>query len=134
MSAGIEDRERTTRARHAAGQREPAFSWIRLAQHVPMRIALDDVPPGVALAVPISAAQLASATTARIGVETAGLYLTVTLRASIGTSFGTGGEFSVSAWSHPRPQRPRPALAAQPCGRDVAKNRLTMSATTPRSE
>lgn len=42
-----------------------------------------------------------AAATARIGVETAGLYPTVTLAASIGTTFRTGGEpFSGSAFQY----------------------------------
>ena len=29
----------------------PTFSWVRLAQRVPVRVALDDVPPGLPLLV-----------------------------------------------------------------------------------
>jgi multidrug resistance efflux pump len=48
IAAGIEDRER------AAGggllpNVNPTFSWVRLAQRVPVRIALDRVPDGVRL-------------------------------------------------------------------------------------
>ncbi|MBN9685707.1 MULTISPECIES: efflux RND transporter periplasmic adaptor subunit [unclassified Corallococcus] len=48
IAAGIEDRER------AAGPNllpnvNPTFSWVRLAQRVPVRIALDSVPEGVRL-------------------------------------------------------------------------------------
>ncbi|AFE10842.1 membrane fusion component of tripartite multidrug resistance system [Corallococcus coralloides DSM 2259] len=48
IAAGIEDRER------AAGPSllpnvNPTFSWVRLAQRVPVRIALDVVPEGVRL-------------------------------------------------------------------------------------
>lgn len=49
VSAGIEDRERTTAPGTLLANVNPTFSWIRLAQRVPVRIALDEVPPGVTL-------------------------------------------------------------------------------------
>jgi multidrug resistance efflux pump len=33
----------------------PIFTWIRLAQRIPVRVALDDVPPKVTLAVGLTA-------------------------------------------------------------------------------
>jgi multidrug resistance efflux pump len=33
----------------------PIFTWIRLAQRIPVRVALDDVPPDVTLAVGLTA-------------------------------------------------------------------------------
>ena len=49
QSAGIDDRERTTAAGTLLANVNPTFSWVRLAQRVPVRIAIDSVPPGVAL-------------------------------------------------------------------------------------
>jgi multidrug resistance efflux pump len=48
IAAGIEDRER------AAGSNllpnvNPSFSWVRLAQRIPVRVALDEVPSGIRL-------------------------------------------------------------------------------------
>jgi RND family efflux transporter MFP subunit len=48
-SAGIDDRERTTAAGTLLANVNPTFSWVRLAQRVPVRIAIDKVPPGVDL-------------------------------------------------------------------------------------
>lgn len=42
--AGIEDRDRTSGA-NLLPNVNPAFSWVRLAQRIPVRIAFDDVPP-----------------------------------------------------------------------------------------
>ncbi len=46
LSAGIDDRERTTAAGTLLANVNPTFSWVRLAQRVPVRIAIDDVPKG----------------------------------------------------------------------------------------
>lgn len=48
-SAGIDDRERTTAAGTLLANVNPTFSWVRLAQRVPVRIAIDAVPTGFAL-------------------------------------------------------------------------------------
>ena len=48
IAAGIEDRERGSSSRDLANV-NPTFSWVRLAQRIPVRIKLDDVPPGVRL-------------------------------------------------------------------------------------
>ncbi|MBR1222266.1 HlyD family secretion protein [Bradyrhizobium sp. U87765 SZCCT0131] len=48
IAAGIEDRDRGEGATLLANV-NPTFSWVRLAQRVPVRIALDHVPPGTAL-------------------------------------------------------------------------------------
>jgi hypothetical protein len=42
--AGIEDRDRT-QGSNLLPNVNPAFSWVRLAQRIPVRIALDEVPP-----------------------------------------------------------------------------------------
>jgi multidrug resistance efflux pump len=42
--AGIEDRDRGLGA-NLLPNVNPAFSWVRLAQRIPVRIALDEVPP-----------------------------------------------------------------------------------------
>lgn len=41
--AGIEDRDRTS-GNNLLPNVSPAFSWVRLAQRIPVRIAFDDVP------------------------------------------------------------------------------------------
>ncbi|HMC46448.1 MAG TPA: HlyD family efflux transporter periplasmic adaptor subunit, partial [Caballeronia sp.] len=41
--AGIEDRDRT-QGSNLLPNVNPAFSWVRLAQRIPVRIALDEVP------------------------------------------------------------------------------------------
>lgn len=48
LAAGVQDRER------AAGESQlanvnPSFTWVRLAQRVPVRIVVDRIPPGVRL-------------------------------------------------------------------------------------
>jgi multidrug resistance efflux pump len=43
IAAGIEDRDRSAGSNLLANV-TPIFSWVRLAQRVPVRIALDDVP------------------------------------------------------------------------------------------
>ena len=48
-SAGIDDRERTTAAGTLLANVNPTFSWVRLAQRVPVRIAIDEVPAGIDL-------------------------------------------------------------------------------------
>jgi RND family efflux transporter MFP subunit len=48
IAAGIEDRDRTEGSNLLANV-TPTFSWVRLAQRVPVRIALDDIPPGMSL-------------------------------------------------------------------------------------
>ena len=48
IAGGITDRERQGSADMLANI-APTFSWVRLAQRVPVRIALDHVPPGVRL-------------------------------------------------------------------------------------
>ncbi|HEY0523420.1 MAG TPA: HlyD family secretion protein [Stellaceae bacterium] len=47
IAGGIEDRERS--AGSLLPNINPTFSWVRLAQRVPVRVVLDDVPPGVRL-------------------------------------------------------------------------------------
>ncbi|RFU46532.1 efflux RND transporter periplasmic adaptor subunit [Paraburkholderia sp. DHOC27] len=41
--AGIEDRDRTPSS-NLLPNVNPAFSWVRLAQRIPVRVALDDIP------------------------------------------------------------------------------------------
>jgi RND family efflux transporter MFP subunit len=48
VAGGIEDRERSDAASSLANV-TPTFTWVRLAQRVPVRVALDTVPPGTAL-------------------------------------------------------------------------------------
>jgi RND family efflux transporter MFP subunit len=48
IAAGIMDRERSETT-GALANVNPTFTWVRLAQRVPVRIALDDVPAGTAL-------------------------------------------------------------------------------------
>ena len=48
IAAGIEDRERSSSSADLANV-NPTFSWVRLAQRIPVRIKLDHVPDGVRL-------------------------------------------------------------------------------------
>ena len=48
IAAGIEDRDRT-QGPSMLPNVNPTFSWVRLAQRVPVRIALDELPEGVHL-------------------------------------------------------------------------------------
>lgn len=48
ISAGIEDRDRSSGS-NLLPNVNPAFSWVRLAQRIPVRIAFDDVPAGFQL-------------------------------------------------------------------------------------
>ncbi|MBV8913910.1 MAG: hypothetical protein JOZ05_12830, partial [Acetobacteraceae bacterium] len=48
IAGGIEDRERTASPNLLANI-NPTFSWVRLAQRVPVRITLDKAPEGVRL-------------------------------------------------------------------------------------
>jgi RND family efflux transporter MFP subunit len=48
IAGGIEDRDRTDGTNLLANV-NPTFSWVRLAQRIPVRIALDHVPDGLRL-------------------------------------------------------------------------------------
>lgn len=48
IAGGIEDRERTATTSLLANV-TPTFNWVRLAQRVPVRVKLEDVPEGVHL-------------------------------------------------------------------------------------
>ncbi|PVZ15285.1 MULTISPECIES: HlyD family secretion protein [unclassified Pseudomonas] len=48
ISAGIEDRDRSSGS-NLLPNVNPAFSWVRLAQRIPVRIAFDHVPEGFRL-------------------------------------------------------------------------------------
>jgi multidrug resistance efflux pump len=48
IAYGIEDQSRSTSSDLLASV-NPTFSWVRLAQHVPVRIKLDDVPSDLLL-------------------------------------------------------------------------------------
>lgn len=48
VAGGIEDRERSDTSAQLANV-TPTFTWVRLAQRVPVRVALDDLPDGRAL-------------------------------------------------------------------------------------
>jgi RND family efflux transporter MFP subunit len=48
IAYGIEDQNRTTSSELLAFV-NPTFSWVRLAQRIPVRIKLDDVPPNLLL-------------------------------------------------------------------------------------
>ena len=54
IAAGIQDRERADGSNLLANV-TPTFSWVRLAQRVPVRIALDDVPAGTHLVAGLTA-------------------------------------------------------------------------------
>lgn len=62
IAAGIEDRYRTDGSSLLPNV-TPAFDWVRLAQRIPVRISIDEVPAGV---------QLISGRTATVTVDVAG--------------------------------------------------------------
>jgi RND family efflux transporter MFP subunit len=49
ISRGIYDRD-NPQSRELVADVNPTFNWVRLAQRVPVRIHIDEVPPGVTLA------------------------------------------------------------------------------------
>ncbi|OYX69682.1 MAG: efflux transporter periplasmic adaptor subunit [Rhizobiales bacterium 32-66-11] len=61
IATAIEDRERTLSSGLLANI-NPTFNWVRLAQRVPVRIALEDVPPDI---------RLVAGLTATVEIETA---------------------------------------------------------------
>ena len=48
IAGGIEDRERGS-SENLLANINPSFTWVRLAQRIPVRVALDHVPDGIAL-------------------------------------------------------------------------------------
>ena len=46
IAAGIEDRDRTS-GPSLLPDVNPTFSWVRLAQRVPVRVKLEEIPPGL---------------------------------------------------------------------------------------
>jgi multidrug resistance efflux pump len=48
IAGGVEDRERSGSDSQLANV-NPSFTWVRLAQRIPVRVAIDHVPPGVQL-------------------------------------------------------------------------------------
>ncbi len=52
--AGIEDRDRA-QGPNLLPNVNPAFSWVRLAQRIPVRIAIDYVPPDITLSAGMTA-------------------------------------------------------------------------------
>lgn len=48
IAGGVEDRERAGSDAQLANV-NPSFTWVRLAQRIPVRIVIDQVPPGVRL-------------------------------------------------------------------------------------
>ncbi|MGF6771873.1 multidrug resistance efflux pump [Paraburkholderia sp. GAS199] len=50
IASGIVDRDNPTGSGELLANVDPIFTWVRLAQRVPVRIHLDRVPPGVHLA------------------------------------------------------------------------------------
>lgn len=49
LSVGINDSERSTASGTLLANVNPTFSWIRLAQRIPVRIAIDEIPEGMKL-------------------------------------------------------------------------------------
>ena len=55
VSRAVADREATQGTESLIAIVNPSFSWVRLAQRVPVRIALDRVPPDVRLSAGMTA-------------------------------------------------------------------------------
>jgi multidrug resistance efflux pump len=69
---------------------DPVYTWVRLAQRVPVRIAIDKVPPGVPLV-----SGLTATVTIRDGKDSENRTLLQRVRAELKTSFfGLVGEAS----------------------------------------
>jgi len=49
ISSAIEDRDRATSSNTLIANVNPTFNWVRLAQRVPVRIAIDKIPENIAL-------------------------------------------------------------------------------------
>jgi multidrug resistance efflux pump len=49
MAGGIEDRERATSGGTLLANVNPTFTWVRLAQRIPVRIKLDSPSPDIRL-------------------------------------------------------------------------------------
>jgi multidrug resistance efflux pump len=78
---------------------DPVYTWVRLAQRVPVRIAIDHVPPGVPLV-----SGLTATVTIRDGRSSEGGTLLQKVRAELETSFlGLVGEASARAGCIPSP-------------------------------
>jgi RND family efflux transporter MFP subunit len=80
---------------------DPVYTWVRLAQRVPVRIAIDNVPPGVPLV-----SGLTATVTIRDGKDET---LLQRVRAGLTRSFfGLIGEASARPGCIPDPSSPRP--------------------------
>jgi multidrug resistance efflux pump len=66
IAAGIADRERTDSPDLLANI-NPTFNWVRLAQRIPVRVKLDQVPAGVDLVLGRTATVTVQQGTARSG-------------------------------------------------------------------
>lgn len=49
LARGIDDRERVTANGTLLANVNPTFTWIRLAQRIPVRVELDEIPEGMAM-------------------------------------------------------------------------------------
>ena len=68
IAAGIADRERSDSGNLLANI-NPTFNWVRLAQRVPVRVKLDDVPANVQLVVGRTATVVVEPGTAAQGLN-----------------------------------------------------------------
>ena len=90
---------------------DPVYTWVRLAQRVPVRIAIDEVPPGVPLV-----SGLTATVTIRDGKDKT---LLQRVRAELETSFfGLVGGASARPGCIPSPSSPLDGGFTQPVIRD----------------
>jgi len=83
---------------------DPVYTWVRLAQRVPVRIAIDNVPPGVPLV-----SGLTATVTIRDGKDGENGTILQRLRAELETSFfGLIGRASARPGCIPGPPSPSP--------------------------
>src|SRR6516165_2340808 len=83
---------------------DPVYTWVRLAQRVPVRIAIDNVPPGVPLV-----SGLTATVTIRDGKDGESGTLLQRVRGELETSFfGLIGEASARPDCIPSPSSPSP--------------------------
>jgi len=84
---------------------DPVYTWVRLAQRVPVRIAIDNVPPGVPLV-----SGLTATVTIRDGKDEENGTLFQKVRAELETSFfGLIGGASARPGCIPGPSSPQPS-------------------------
>jgi multidrug resistance efflux pump len=116
--AGIEDRDRT-QGSNLLPNVNPAFSWVRLAQRIPVRVALDEVPADFRMiagrTATVSVRGLAPSLSGGRGASAVGV---ASSASSVGSAGSTGSAasassaYSTGSTASPSPSAPAGASAA----------------------